>query len=329
MKKMKLLTISGLLIAVFGMQVISYAQPDFKGPEACAECHKSEAKAWQQSHHFTSFKKLHKSKDAKEIAKKLGIKRIKKNDTCVQCHYTTMPNKHGKIKPAYGTSCESCHGASKHWIKVHNNYGGKDVKKAQETAEHQAERIRKAVEGGMIRKKNIYNLARNCFQCHTVPHEKLVVVGGHKAGSDFELVTWLQGEVKHNFLRDPKTNEPTSAARKRILYVAGRILDLEYGLRGVAEVTQKNTYAVSMAKRSKRALGHVEKIKNAINDPRLTKIFEVGKAAKLKANNKTALLKAADAISGLAQDYLKDNDGSSLAAIDSLIPSKPKGTVFQ
>jgi len=329
MKKIRILIMTGLLMAVFGMSLTCIAQPGYKGPEACAECHKSEAKAWQLTHHFTSFKELHKSKDAKKIAKNLGIKRIKKNDTCVQCHYTTMPNKRGKIKPAYGTSCESCHGASENWIKVHNNYGGKDVKKAQESASHQVERIRKSVEAGMIRKANIYNLARNCFQCHTVPNEKLVVVGGHKAGSDFELVTWLQGEIRHNFLEDPKINKPASAARKRILYIAGRILDLEYGLRGVAEVTQKNTYAVSMAKRSKRALEHVEKINDAINDPKLVKIVAIGKAAKLKANNKAALLKAANSISALAQDYLKGNDGSSLAAIDGLIPVKPIGTAFQ
>jgi len=326
MEKIKLFILASLLMAAFSISTLSHAQPGFKGPESCVECHKSEGLAWQSSHHFTSFKKLHKSKDAKEIAKKLGIKRIKKNDTCVQCHYTTMLNKHGKIKPAFGTSCESCHGASENWIKVHNSYGGKDVKKEQESAAHRTDRIFKSVQAGMIRKENVYNLARNCFQCHTVPNEKLVVVGGHKAGSDFELVSWLQGEVHHSFLENPKVNKPSSIERKRVLYVAGRILDLEYGLRGVAQVTEKNIYAVSMAKRSKRALGHVEEIKNATNDPKLVEIVAIAKAAKLKANNKVALLKAADSISGLAQAYLKDKDGSTLAALDGLIPDKAKGT---
>jgi len=327
MKKMMTLTIFSLLTAVFGMSAVSFAQPGFQGPQSCTECHELESKAWQGTHHFTSFKKFHKSKDAKKIAKKMGIKRIKKDKTCVQCHYTRMPNKKGKIKPVAGTSCESCHGASEKWIKVHYDYGGKKVKKAQESADHKAKRILKSVSAGMIRPDNIYNLARNCFQCHTVPHEKLVEIGGHKAGSDFELVTWSQGEVRHTFVAGK--NKAASSERKRVLYVAGRILDLEYGLRGVAEVTKKTKYAVSMAKRSKRALGYVQEIKNAVPDPRLAEIFAVGRAVKLKPNNKAALLQAADKISQLAQAYLKGNDGSSLAAVDGFIPGKAKGTPVQ
>ena len=252
----------------------------------------------------------------------MGVKRIKSEPTCAQCHYT---KKAGKKRPIAGISCESCHGAAKDWVKIHNDYGGKGVKKADETAAHKVQRIKKAIAGGMVRPENIYDVAQNCFQCHTVPNEKLVEVGGHKAGSDFELVSWSQGEIRHNFLADGN-NKPATTERKRILYITGRVLDLEYGLRGVAEVTKKSGYAVAMAKRVARALKHVGAIEKALGNADISAILAAGKSAKLKPNNKAALKGAADKISKTIQKFLKGRDGSKLAAIDGLIPSNTKGT---
>jgi len=292
------------------------------------ECHELESKAWQGSHHFKSFKGFHKSDDAKKIAAAMGIKRIKKDQTCAQCHYTVMPNKKGKIKPMAGTSCESCHGASEKWIKVHYDYGGKKVKKGEETEAHKVQRILKSIEGGMIRPDNIYDLARNCLQCHTVPHEKLIEVGGHKAGSDFELVTWSQGEIRHKFVAG--SSQAASTERKRVLYLAGRVLDLEYSLRAAAKMTAAAPkYAKAMTDRTNRALIHVQAIADVVKAAQLADMISIAKAVDLKPDNKVALLKAADGISTLAQAYLKGNDGSSLVAVDGLIPSKLKGTSVQ
>lgn len=318
--------IAGLVISLASVVQAGY-HPDIVGPQSCLECHESEGKAWQKSHHFETFKELHKRKEAKAIAEKMGVKNIKKEVTCAQCHYTGQ-----KVgDPIAGISCESCHGAAKNWIKVHNDYGGPSVKKEQETAAHKAERIQKAVKGGMIRPENIYDVAKNCYQCHTVPNEKLVEVGGHQAGSDFELVSWSQGEVRHNFLSGAGSNKPASAERKRILYIAGRVLDLEHGLRGVAEVTKASPYAVDMAKRVQRAVGHVKAIKEALNKPELNQIFDIGNGAlgQLKPNNKATLVKAADDISSAARKFLAANDGSALGAVDGLIPTSTKGTAVQ
>ncbi len=290
------------------------------GPEKCLECHKSEGKAWQKTHHFSTFNEMHKSKDAKAIADKMDVKQIKKEATCLQCHYTADSGG----EAVAGISCESCHGAAKSWIKVHNDFGGKDVKKDQEPASHKEQRISQSVAAGMIRPDDIYSVAQNCFQCHTVPNEKLVEVGGHNAGSDFELVTWSQGEVRHNFASGG-ANRAASPERKRVMYIAGRVLDLEYGLRGVAKVTKKSTYAVAMAKRAKKALGYVEQIKGAVKDPALDSIFAAGSSAELKPNNEAALLAAADSISKTARAFLKGKSGAEWAAVDSLIPAQAKG----
>ena len=200
------------------------------GPEKCADCHKNETAAWQEMKHFKTFDDLHRRPAAKEIAGKLEIANIKTEGTCMQCHYTANP----AGRAVAGVSCESCHGPSGDWLTVHNEKG----KRAE------AEGL------GFISPNNIYQLASNCFSCHTVPNEKLVNVGGHQAGSPIELVSWVQGEVRHHF-KSSKDNADATPERKRMLYLVGRVVDLEYSLRGVANATEKATYAVTMARRAK------------------------------------------------------------------------------
>ena len=117
-----------------------------------------------------------------------------------------------------GVSCESCHGGAADWLAIHADYGGDGVTKATESAEHRAQRVEDSIAHGMNNPHNIYLIARQCYDCHTVPNEKLVNVGGHLAGSqDFELVAWSQGMVRHNFLRTGGTTngdaQPGRAAR--------------------------------------------------------------------------------------------------------------------
>lgn len=185
-----------------------------KGPDACGECHKSSVTAWKQSTHAKTFKALPRSKKAKEIAKKMGLRRIKAKSDCLTCHFTSAKKKK-RIKPIAGISCESCHGAGNDWIKLHSDFGGKGVTKESEPPAHKKERFAKSVAAGMIRPVNIYAVANNCYQCHTVPNEKLVNVGGHPAGSSFELVAWSQGEVRHNVWYS-KPNDEAGTNRKTL-----------------------------------------------------------------------------------------------------------------
>ena len=97
----------------------------------------------------------------------------------------------------------------------------------------------------MIRPKAMYTLAKNCYGCHVVPREKLVNVGGHPAGSKFELVSWSQGEIRHNlWYGNGKDNKLASAKRKRLMFVVGLVVELETALRAVGKATQKKSYAV-------------------------------------------------------------------------------------
>ena len=289
------------------------------GAENCNECHAPMVEAWKLTHHYATFNSMHRTPEAKDISAKLGIRRIKDESLCLKCHYTDKPDDSGKVAPVSGVSCESCHGAAKDWIKVHN-------------AKDDPDRLVKAEKLGMLRPSNYYHVAANCFSCHTVPEEKLVNVGGHKVGSDFELVSWLSGEVRHNLQKSAgKVNEEIPVERRRMLYVSGRALDLEYSLRGLAVATEDGVYSKAMLARVNAAKDRLEEISKATNLPEVKKMLAAVNAADLKPGNAAPINKMADAIGEITSGFSKSQDGSKLAAVDSLIPGpdKYKGTAYK
>ena len=297
------------------------------GPNACAECHKQEVEAWKGTHHFKTFREMPRNTAAKEIAEKMGVRRIKSDSVCLNCHFTVQL-KNNKEEPVAGISCESCHGAGKDWIKVHSGFSGK--KEQTETKAEEEARWKLADSKGMIRPRSLYQLAKNCYGCHVVPQEDLVNKGGHRAGSDFELVSWSQGEVLHNtWYSKGKDNVPASAARKRMLYLVGLGVDLETALRAVGKATVRKPYAFEMAARADRARKQLAAAaKAAPNVPEIAKMVEFAYSAGLKLNNERSLTAAADGVSTLLASITEKYDGSTMVGLDGLIPGpdKFKGT---
>lgn len=289
------------------------------GPNACAECHKQEAEAWKASHHFSTFREMPRNQEAREIAKKMGVKRINSESMCLGCHFTVQ-----EARPVAGISCESCHSGGKEWIKTHSEYSGK-TEKTESPAEKDA-RWKQADAKGMIRPGALYQLAKNCYSCHVVPQEDLVNVGGHTAGSAFELVSWSQGEVRHNtWYSKGKENSVADAARKRMLYLVGLGVELETGIRAVSRATASKLYAFEMAKRVDRARKQLAvAAKAAPGVPEIAKMVEFAYSAGLKLNNAQYLTAAADGVSQLIASITQKYDGSTMAGLDSLIPGPDK-----
>lgn len=306
---------------------VSMAQPEQCDPakvmssETCAKCHAPAVQVWKQTPHFKTFTELSRNPEAKAICRKLGLKSAKRSDVCINCHYT-MKESNGRSKVVAGVSCESCHGASKEWISTHNDYGGPTATKETESAQHAAARLAQATEAGMRNTRNVYLIASSCLNCHTVPNERLVNIGGHKATSDgFELVSWSQGQVRHNFLRDGAVgNAKSSPERLRIMYVVGLIADLEYSTRATAKATQKSTYGVAVANRAARVSLKLYKLQQQINDPNVQTALLAFSEAELKTENEKQLLTIADQIREAGKKFATETDGSSLDAVDSLLP---------
>ncbi|MGA8262640.1 MAG: multiheme c-type cytochrome [Arenicellales bacterium] len=296
---------------------------DVVGPSKCADCHEGAIAVWRHTHHYATYTQMPRNPKATVIARKMGLKRIKEGSLCLDCHFTTQM-KDGKREAIAGISCESCHGAGKGYVDVHSNYSGK--KKNTESKAEAAARWEKSEKAGMIRPKMMYRWAKNCYSCHIVPQEKLVNVGGHPAGSPFELVSWSQGEIRHNvWYTQGKSNPPADLKTRRKMFIVGMAVELEESLRAVGEATQRATYAVTMAKRAdlaRRRFAEATKLIGSI--PEMEEIAKIGAAAQLKLNNKKALSEKADKIGELTQKIVEKYDGSTMGGIDKALPGEDK-----
>ncbi|MGJ8654322.1 MAG: cytochrome c family protein [Opitutaceae bacterium] len=328
------LTTGTLFIALACALHASPIPANVVGAVSCGECHSTAVEAWKQTHHFQTFEELHRRPEAREIAEKLGMRRIKNEGLCVTCHYTAKVEEPA-MEPNIiaGVSCESCHGAAKDWVDIHNDFGEGVTEAANESAEHRAMRLKKSEEAGMIRPENIYDVASNCYSCHLVPNENLVNVGGHTAGSaDFELVSWMHGEIRHNFFRtDGESNADNAPERKRLLFIVGMILDLENSLRATAIAKDKATYGITMAKRSNTARKKLGQVNGIAPTDEVTAILEIANGVQLKLNNQEELEAAADKIGELGRQFSANHDGTGLAALDKYVPAPARyhGTPFE
>ncbi len=325
-----------------------------KSENNCKECHTLEYDAWAQSQHFATFKERHRSDRAKEILSNLGERSMKRSSECRQCHYTpiapegsgavdvaagTKPARKDRISVKWGVSCESCHSPARGWVDVHNRISGDpagDVLKWGEgrksSSEQRAKRIEAAQKKGMIHPGMLYALASNCVGCHTVPREQLVNKGDHKPGSEFELASWSQGEVRHNFLSSPgapdaSTNQPAPPERLRQLFLVGALVDLEYSARNLEAIKEAGgVYHEAMVERVLRLRQRLAQVGKAVAVPGLAEIVQaIPESLSVDSPLPKGLAdKAGSAARAVADSY----DGSSLGALDALIPGEAKGDPF-
>lgn len=290
--------------------------------EACSACHANEVAVWKQTPHFRTFEELSRRPQAKQILQNMGLRSAKRSNVCISCHYT-VKHKNGKDRPVSGVSCESCHGPAKDWLTEHNNYGSPTATKESETPQMRDARLVKSASLGMKNTRNLYDIASSCYKCHTVPNEKLVNVGGHRAGTEnFELVSYSQGLMRHNFLRGGNvSNVESTKERLRVMYIVGMIADLEYSTRATAAATRKSVYGLTVARRAAKTAKKLYDLQQQINDPVLQKVLIAFAAAELKVNNQIQLAEIADQIKMAGVEFAS-KDGSGLEAVDALVPTK-------
>ncbi len=302
----------------------------------CQSCHALEYDAWLHSRHYATIKDRHRSPRAKEVLANMGQKSMKRAGDCRQCHYTSIV-RNDDLTAKWGVSCESCHGAAADWNPSHNKAGGKTIEwgtgKSGDAAARAA-RLKPAVAKGMIQSDDIYGIATNCFGCHTVPNEPLVNKGDHKAGSDdFELASWSQGEVRHSFATSPgapdsPSNRVGTPNQLRRLFVVGKLVDLEYTLRNISIAQDKGgKFQTAMVKRANDVRAKLGAILSAVPIPDIAGAVN---AVPTNITDSTPISASlADNLGKAAQKFVKTHDGSKLGALDSMIPTKTKGTPFK
>ena len=290
--------------------------------ESCANCHGSEVRIWRQTPHFRTFEELSRDPRARDICSKMGLSSIKRSNVCIDCHFT-MKEIDGRNKAVSGVSCESCHGASRDWLELHNDYGGPTASKESETEAHRQKRLKKSAKRGMNNTRDLYSIAINCYSCHMVPNEDLVNIGGHTAGTEeFELVRYSQGQIRHNFLRSNGTNnEQASPERLRMMYVVGLIADLEFSTRATAIATENSTYGINVAQRAAASAVKLYELQKTMQNEQVQKTIDAFAKARLDTNNYDQLNGIADEIQFAGRKFAVENDGSKLGFVDKLLPS--------
>lgn len=290
------------------------------GADRCGECHAAEHAAWKASRHQHGFLDMHRKPAAKSIAERLGIRRIKTATSCVRCHYTPT-EKRGKVRAAYGVSCESCHGAARDWLDIHDGISDIEGDDEVQTAKLRQEAIDRCKANGMRRPDDLYDLVSSCYRCHIIDDERLVDVGGHPTGSNFELLSWSQGEIRHNYLESAGAeNASTAPPRKRLLYVVGQTLDLQTSLRALAKATEDGPYRQALLNRIAQARGKLKEAAKLLGDRSdVTVILKASSLDFAQASAK-AIADAAHAVDRAGRRLAASESGEKLSALDRLLP---------
>lgn len=245
------------------------------GTASCGgECHEAELEVWENSPHNASFDKFDDPSD--ELAEKvdailsaIGEEDMTESPVCTNCHFTMIQESIDEEPFAdSGPSCESCHGKGSGFLDAHNN---------QDVDYHQ--RMTKSESLGMIRPTMKFEIASNCNGCHAMARPEVdgstiakMLDAGHPIKTDFELVKYSQGSVRHRFYEpDTSINAKMTPQELSNLYVEGKIAQLLAAHKGL----QKNAnakYTSAMQIRfddAKQALANINGSAGFIANPSL------------------------------------------------------------
>lgn len=79
-------------------------EPNYEGPEKCAECHSAETEAWQNSPHARAMADIDET-----LQLACSQEAVTEECTCLNCH-TTDFNPSDRTYAYAGVACEACHG---------------------------------------------------------------------------------------------------------------------------------------------------------------------------------------------------------------------------
>ena len=304
------------------------------GVESCRECHDSIVESWEETRHALSFVDLHERKLAQDIAALLEMQPldIRRDASCTKCHFTEE-RIHGVVQVEQAVSCEMCHGASGGWIDVHN--------KGSLSRNYRVVQSKKT---GMLHPENIHDIGGRCFDCHVIDSEPLVNVAGHPATSEaFELYSWSMGEMKHNFMyekegrktrRNGSKQQPVAQARKRKLYLSGKLMHLGATLGAIAKSQDpptdvdgayiklpdgKYTYAVQHALKAQSLTKEIRDLQKIVPNPCYAKALGIMDDLQLETGNSEAIQAAADEIDKIAEHFCVETNGTEFPQLDSLL----------
>jgi len=324
-----------VVTVAFAAAPVIAAEEKRVGPERCGECHKKEYKAWLLSSHsslLTDGYDEDKTDAVESIAEELDVFDVESDGTCEGCHYNFYRDDLDE-EEITATDCEACHGPGAGWVDVHSSFGARDGEQIRsvedESPEHRRQRVEQSLRRGWRSPTHSpVALANQCYVCHLGPDEDIVNEGGHVAGSQIDLVSWLSGEIRHNFQRTGQgENAPLTPERRRMFHIIGRGLDVEHGVRGLTEAYTDGPFLESLKRRIARSLGELEKVSAQTDLEEVRDIIGLAQTVPLEAGggSRVKARSVADRIHSALERFAAKHDGSQLAAIDPLITTDVVG----
>ena len=325
-------TVMAILVVAAPAQA---AEEERVGPERCGECHKKEYKAWLLSSHSTLITDGYDedvTDEVEQIVEELDLFDVESEGICDVCHYNYYRDVLGE-QEITATDCEACHGPGAGWVDIHSSFGaenGKQIRSsADESAEHRGQRVSLSLAlGWRSPTHSTVALVNQCFVCHLGPDEEIVNDGGHVAGSRIDLVSWLSGEIRHNFQRTAQgENAPLTPERRRVLHIVGRALDVEHGIRGIAEAYSKGRFMMGLQERIGESLVELKKVRAEVPLEEVDEIIRLAESIPLEpgGGSRVKTVSVADRIHAQVERFAAKHDGSQLAAIDPLITTEVRG----
>ena len=302
-----------IALALLASQAAAGRQADFRkvvGSTECSACHETEAEILSRTRHSRTLDELRDRPAAIEIAHRLGLADPLSEGLCQDCHLTTALID-GERRIIEGIACESCHGGGRSFLLDHP--------KDKNDAPKEWARIESI---GMVTPARLYELATRCYSCHLVSSEKLVDIGGHTVGSPFELLSWSQGEIRHNtWYTKGESNIERGRDGCRLLYLLGSTVELEAVLRAAAEIEGRGRYYKAVSRRLVSARHRMEKISKACPDLPLRALLDTVGGLRIGRENGQALTPPAEQLSEIGRHLLERYDGTELSCLDALVPN--------
>ncbi|WP_372370358.1 multiheme c-type cytochrome [Candidatus Uabimicrobium sp. HlEnr_7] len=301
-----------IVYVCFAMCVAQANMNKIIGQKECKVCHKKEYTVWERTLHKQTYDSLHVNSATAKIMKRLKLgDSPKKQESCRRCHYTAKP-RGSFIRTIGAVACERCHGAAKDWVMVHNVTHIEKQKRREMSAK-----------AGMFHPGDVYGIANNCYSCHIIDDEQLVDRGRHPLGKeDFKFVVDTQGKMRHNFTSGKGTNIAAPIERKRLFYIVGQSLGLQYLLRALGNAKQQRNYFLLTRKRLKSAVDEMVAIHKVVNKKETGYILKVLAEVKAVANNKKQLHKAAQLIDKATKTLIKNYKIEKITSLDALLPKR-------
>ena len=172
----------------------------------------------------------------------------------------------------------------------------------------------------------IYALTKNCYGLPLVPRGEAGQRGRPSRRQPLRAGPLVAGRGAAQHLAQLRAeNRPLSQERLRLFYAVGVAVELENSLRALSKATQKDRFAVTMAKRVQIARLRARQLARATKDPDLVALARAASGAKLSLSQAKSLAGIADLVAKAAQAFADKHDGSKLAAIDRFLP-KSRGS---